>query len=114
MSLEERLEKLTPLQREICEAVLAALPRIGDVNVEPVRVGFFLKHGATFATLRMRRAGMRLWVGLPRIVGHPRLSHDRPGRGSTRTGHATTLRSAAEVDEDVVRWLAESYASSER
>jgi hypothetical protein len=113
MSLEERLVLLDANQRAICEGVLEMLPRIGDVLVEPVRVGLFLKRGRTFASLRLRRAGMRLLVMLPRRVDHPRLSSSKPGRGSSRVAHATTLRSAAEVDEDVAGWLAESYASSE-
>ena len=113
MSLEERLEALDPNQRAICEAVLKILPRIGDVHVEPVRVGIFLKHGRTFASLRMRRAGMRLLVMLPRPLDDPRLSYSRRADGTSRVAHATTLRSAAEVDGDVRSWLAESYASSQ-
>ncbi len=112
MSLEDRLASLTPLQRAICEAILARLPEIGDVLVEPVRVGFFLKHGSTFASLRLRQSGIRLLVMLPRRLDHPRLSYTRSYSSSGRMPHATTLRSASEVDGDVVRWLAESYVSS--
>ena len=112
MSLEERLGLLTPVQREICEAILACLPRVGDVHVEPVRVGFFLKHGRIFASLRLRRDGMRLLVMLPRRLDHARLSTSRSNQSPSRIAHATTLRHPSEVDRDVVRWLAESYASS--
>lgn len=113
MALGERLDALTPLQREICEAVLSRLPEVGDVHVEPVRVGFFLKHGRTFSSLRLRRAGIRLLIMLPRRLDHPRLSSSRSNQSPGRIAHSTTLRSAAEVDNDVMRWLAESYASSE-
>jgi hypothetical protein len=113
MSLDERLDTLTPIQRAICEAIHARLPEIGDVLFEPVRVGFFLKHGRTFASLRLRRSGMRLYVMLPRLLDHPRLSSSRGDRGSSRVGHATTLKAATDVDDDVMRWLAEAYASSE-
>jgi GT2 family glycosyltransferase len=113
MSLEDRLASLTPSQRAICEAILARLPEVGDVNVEPVRVGFFLKHGSTFASLRLRRDGIRLLIMLPRRLDHPRLSSSRSSSSSGRMPHATTLHSTAEVDDDVVRWLAESFASSE-
>lgn len=113
MSLDERLDTLTPLQRDICEALLARLPEVGDVHVEPVRVGFFLKHGRTFASLRLRKSGMRLYVMLPRRLDHPRLTATRSDRSSSRVGHATTLKSAEDIDDDVIRWLAESYASSE-
>ena len=112
MSLDERLALLDPNQRAICEAVLKMLPKIGAVHVEPVRVGFFLKHGPIFASLRLRRAGMRLLIILPRRLEHPRLSASRQRDGSSRIPHATTIRSAREVDADVQRWLAESYASS--
>jgi hypothetical protein len=114
MSLDDRLDALNPNQRAICEAILRLLPRIGDVHVEPVNVGFFLKHGPTFASLRLRRKGIRLLIMLPRPHDHPRLSYSR--RDVSRPGriaHATTLQSAAEVDADVRSWLAESYASSE-
>ncbi len=114
MSLDERLASLDPNQRAICEAVLKLLPRIGDVQVEPVRVGLFLKRGSTFASLRLRRAGMRLLVMLPRVLDHPRLSSSRPGRrAASRIPHATTLRTPADVDTDVRSWLAESYASTQ-
>jgi hypothetical protein len=113
MSLDDRLDALDPNQRAICEEVLKMLPRIGDVHVEPVNVGFFLKHGRTFASLRMRRAGMRLLIMLPRPLDHPRLSYSRRRMdASSRIAHATTLRSASEVDGDLRAWLAESYASS--
>ena len=105
------LSSLTPDQRAICEAVLRLLPKIGPVHVEPVKVGFFLKRGSTFASLRMRRAGMRLSIMLPRPLDHPRLSHPRAGRSSSRIHHWTLLRSAKDVDRDVRAWLAESYAS---
>jgi hypothetical protein len=114
MSLEHRLDALDPNQRAICEAILKLLPRIGDIHVEPVNVGFFLKRGRTFASLRLRQKGIRLLIMLPRPLDHPRLSYSRRGekRGS-RIAHATTLQSAAEVDDDVRAWLAESYASSQ-
>jgi hypothetical protein len=112
MSLDDRLSSLTPLQREICEAVLAMLPTIGDVRVEPVRVGLFLKHGRVFASLRLRQAGMRLLILLPRRLDHPRLSYSRSDSSPSRVAHGTTFRDASEVDDDVRRWLAESYESS--
>lgn len=113
MSLEERLGSLDANQRAICERILQMLPRIGDIEVEPVGVGFFLKRGVTFGSLRLRKTGIRLLVMLPRRLDHARLSASRPGRGANKIAHATTLRSAAEVDDDVRSWLAESYASSE-
>ncbi len=113
MSLDDRLDTLTPLQREICEAILARLPEVGDVLVEPVRVGFFLKHGRTFSSLRLRKSGIRLLIMLPRTLDHPRLTYSRSSQSPTRIAHSTTLKSATEVDDDVMRWLAESYASSE-
>jgi|CXWL01.1.fsa_nt_gi hypothetical protein len=110
-SLEDRLALLTPLQREICEAILALLPQVGDVKVEPVRVGLFLKHGRTFASLRLRRAGMRLLIMLPRRLDHPRLAYSK-SNSTSNIAHGITLRAASDVDADVQRWLAESYASS--
>ena len=57
------------------------LPRIGDVQVEPVRVGFFLKRGRMFASLRLRKAGMRLLIMLPRRIDHARLTYCAPWLG---------------------------------
>lgn len=113
MPLAERLKTLDANQRAICEALLARLPTIGDVLVEPVRVGFFLKHGTTFASLRLRKAGIRLLVMLPRQLDHPRLSSTRSLGGTGRIPHSTTLKSPADVNDDVMSWLAESYVSSE-
>jgi len=113
MTLDERLALLDSNQRAICEALLARLPEIGDVQVEPVRVGLFLKHGSVFASLRMRRAGMRLLFMLPRPLEHPRLSYPRVRRGTTRIPHSTTLVGPKDVDDVAMSWLAESYARSD-
>lgn len=54
MSLEEYFSSGQPFERPIFDAVMAHLSGLGDVWVEPVSVGIFLKRGTTFAQLRTK------------------------------------------------------------
>lgn len=93
------------------EAVLAHLETVGPVHVEPVSVGILIKRVRTFAELRPRPDRVMLSVLLSRTVQHPRIAK-RLRTSGRRVGHFVELRSPGDVDDDVRRWLTESYLDS--
>lgn len=111
-------ESALPIYERLREAVCAL-----DGNIE-VRVGrsqlsFYGRHMFAAASfLKARRAAERppvyltLTVGLPFRLDHPRVdvaTEPYPGRWT----HHLTLSSAADVDEELMAWIAEAYDFSE-
>jgi hypothetical protein len=100
-----------PALRRIHDVVVRHLRKLGPLTVEAVRVGILIKRNRTFAELRPGRTGFRLSVLLPELVDDPRIT--RVIRTSAhRVAHFIPLRTAADVDRDVRRWLTEAYLSS--
>ena len=99
-------------ERPIFEAVVAHLETLGDVVVEPVSVGIFLKRSRGFAELRPKVNWVELSFGLSRTIDHPRIA--RVIRSSAnRSYHFVKLREPDDVDDDVRNWLSEAYLALE-
>ena len=99
-------------ERPIFDAVMAHLETLGDIHVEPVSVGIFLKRSRGFAQLRPKVKWIELSFGLERRVEHPKIT--RIMRASdTRTYHCVRLREPSDVDTDVQDWLTEAYLAVE-
>ena len=99
-------------ERPIFDAVIAHLETLGDVHVEPVSVGIFLKRSRGFAQLRPKVNWIELSFGLSRTITHPKIT--RVMRASdTRTYHCVRLREPTDVDADVRDWLTEAYFAVE-
>ena len=99
-------------ERPIFDAVIAHLETLGDVHVEPVSVGIFLKRSRGFAELRPKVNWIELSFGLERRVEHQRIT--RIMRASdVRTYHCVRLREPSDVDADVRDWLTEAYFAVE-
>jgi hypothetical protein len=108
MTVDDYFTDRDPADREVFEAVAAHLQELGQVEYEAVGVGILFKHGPTFVELRPRRVGMSLSMVLPRRLDHPRVSRRIPMTGS-RASNTVPVRSAADIDEQVRRWLTEAY-----
>ena len=100
--------------REIHDVIADYLGEMGPLIVEPVEVGIFYKRNSTFAQLRPRKSGgSAVSMVLSRRLDHARITRRTPmGKKSPRTSNAVTLRSARDVDEDVLEWLAEAWFES--
>lgn len=99
-------------ERPIFEAVMAHLETLGDVTVEPVSVGIFLKRSRGFAELRPKVNWVELSFGLSHTIDHPKIA--RVIRTSaTRSYHFVKLREPDDVDDDVRNWLSEAYLALE-
>jgi hypothetical protein len=111
MSLEEYFSTGPERERPIYEAVRAHLDSIGEVHVEPVSVGIFIKRMRTFAELRPKQRWVALSFGLSRRVDHPRIARKLQGSGA-RIYHVVNLFGPDDVDEQVRDWLTEAYLDS--
>lgn len=112
MTVEQYFAARPAWEREVFDAVAAHFAEVGPVHMEPVGVGVLVKRGRTFVELRPKRERLELSVLLEREVDHPRIRR-RVSAGARRTAHLIDLRSAADVDEHVRRWLTESYVAAD-
>jgi uncharacterized protein DUF5655 len=111
MSLEEYFSTGPPRERPIYEAVMAHLRTLGPLHVEAVAVGIFIKKSGSFVELRPKRSWVALSFPLTRRVEHPKIAR-KPVPVGQRFYHVVNLRSPADVDDDVVAWLTESYLAA--
>jgi hypothetical protein len=114
MPLAEYLATGPPHERPIVEAVLAGLdahPDVGPVHVEPVSVGIFLKRSRMFAELRPMTRWEAVTFLHPRTLRSGRISRKVIESGTLRY-HVVNVRTPAEVDDELLGWLAEAYAAS--
>jgi len=113
LTLEQYLERQPAAYRPVYRAVLARLARLGDLDVDPVEVGIMIKRARTFCELRPRKRGVELSFKLSRSLAHPRIT--RVIRYSThRIAYFVLLERAADIDDELMDWLAESYLDSPR
>ena len=113
MTIEEYFSTGPPFERPIFEAIMAGLDeRVGPIHVEPVSVGIFLKRARGFCELRPMTKWVAVSFALPRTISQ---RADRRARcttpGATKY-HVVNVRSADEVDEQLLDWLAEAYHAS--
>jgi hypothetical protein len=110
MSLDEYFSTGPERERPIFEAVHGYLETLGPIHVEPVSVGIFLKATGSFVELRPLTKWVAMSFPLPYQLDHSRIARKMSsGRGSTVTYHVVNLREAADLDDTVKAWLAESY-----
>lgn len=111
MSLEDYFSTGPERERPIFEAVMAHLDTVGEVHVEPLSVGIYLKRAQTFATLTPMTKWVALSFSLPYVATGPQLSRKVATYGP-RHYHTVNLHSPADLDAQVLTWLTESYFSS--
>jgi hypothetical protein len=111
MSVEEYFSTGPPFERPVFDAVMAHLATVGPVHVEPVSVGIFLKRSRTFAELRPMTKWVAVSFSLPRTLTSGRISRKVYDAGATKY-HVVNVRTADEVDDELLDWLAEAYDAS--
>ena len=112
MSVEEYFSTGPPFERPIFDAVMAGLDdRVGPIHIEPVSVGIFLKRARGFCELRPKTKWVAVSFGLPRTLHSGRLSRKVVDGGASKW-HCVNVRSADEVDDELLDWLAEAYQLS--
>jgi hypothetical protein len=108
MGLDEYLATGPPFERPVVEAVLAHVSTLGEVHVEPVSVGVFVKANGSWLELRPLNKWVAMSFPLPRVVHSSRFTRKVAPWGG-RYYHFVNLRSASDVDDEVRSWLTESY-----
>jgi hypothetical protein len=111
MSLDDYFSTGPARERPIFDAVMSHLVTLGEVHVEPVSVGIFVKRSRTFVELRPKRDWVALSFILSRVVDHPKIAR-RIRESAGRTYHVVNVRVPTDVDDDVRGWLSESYLDS--
>ncbi len=112
MTVEEYFSTGPPFERPIFQALIAGLDeRVGPIHVEPVSVGIFLKRARSFCELRPMTRWVAVSFGLSRTLHSHRISRKVIEAGAHRW-HYVNVRSAEEVDEELLDWLAEAYDAS--
>jgi len=92
--------------RPIFEAALAYLAQFPGLDIEAASVGLLVKRRRKFVELRPRRKWVVLSFILPDVVDNPRVRRTVPvGRSAA---HYVQLNSAADFDDDVRDWIAQS------
>lgn len=109
MSVEEYFETGPAFERPIFDAVMAHLDTVGDVFVEPVSVGIFLKRSQNFAQLRTMTKWVALCLFLPREVRDPRIARKVVRAGRDRWYHVVNVRGPDDLDDTVKGWLTEAW-----
>jgi hypothetical protein len=111
MDLEEYFSTGPPFERPIYDAVIAHLSSLGEVHVEPVSVGIFLKRARSFIQLRPMTKWTAMSFSLDRKVQHPTIIR-KPADWSGRWYHVANLRSPDDLDAQLRDWLTECYLAA--
>ena len=111
MSVEEYFSTGPPHERPVFDAVMAGLADVGPIHVEPVSVGIFLKRARMFSELRPMTRWVAVGFLLPRTLTSARISRKVVDTGRQRW-HVVNVRTPDEVDDQLLEWLTEAYATS--
>jgi len=108
ITVEELLSRHPGWVGEIYAAVLDRLRRVGPVHEDAVNVGVFLKSDRPIAQFRPRVRSVQLALFLPERIEDPRIARWM-STGAHRIVHIINLTGAEQVDDQLGRWLEESY-----
>ncbi len=111
LSVEGYLALQPEERRDTYRAVLLVLEELGELDVDPVKVGIMVKRARTFCELRPRKGAVELSFKLSRPLGHPRI-RKTISSSVHRRAHFVDLRSPEEVDDQIREWLAEAWLDS--
>ena len=108
-TVEGHFEGKPPELREAFERLVGELRRLGPVRVDAVKTGINLAGRAHFGGVRVQTDRLRVGFLLGRQLDDPRILRTER-LGPALVGHSVAVRSPANVDEQLLGWLAEAYA----
>jgi hypothetical protein len=108
LTLEEYFETGPLHERPIFDAVMAHVETLGSVHADIVSVGVFLKNPRKFAELRPKDKWVAVSFSLRRRASHPTITRKVVEYGN-RYWHVANVRSAEDVDADLLDLLTEAY-----
>ena len=108
MTVEEYFAQARPFERPIFEVVDAHLQSLGDVIVDPIEIGILFKNGPMLCELRAKTKWVALGFNLRRKLESERLSRKVLDYKS-KFFHVINISDPAEIDGEILEWLAEAY-----
>lgn len=110
LGLDEYFATADERERPIFDRVHAHLTSLGEVHVEPVAVGIFIKRDRSFVELRPMTRWVALSWPLARRLGSARIAR-KPVRSGAHWYHVVNLRDRTEIDHELLDWLTEGWHS---
>ena len=95
--------------REAFDRLVAELERLGPFRAEAVMTSINLAGRAHFGSVRPVKDGLNVAFVLSRRLDHPRVLRTEQVTPAL-FGHRVKIRSAEEIDDELLGWLAEAYA----
>jgi Domain of unknown function (DUF5655) len=108
MLLKDYFSTGPAFERPIFDAVMLFVRSLGDVHVEPVSVGIFLKAPHKFCELRPTRKWVAVSFSLRRVAHHRLITRKVLPHGG-RFWHVANVPTAADVDEDLLALIEAAY-----
>jgi Domain of unknown function (DUF5655) len=108
LTLDDYFATADERERPIFDAVLRHLDSLGEVHVEPVAVGIFLKRDRSFVELRPMTKWVALSFPFSRRIESVRIAR-KPVLAGSRWYHVLNLRDAGDVDDEVRDWLTAAW-----
>ena len=108
MSLDEYFSTGPPHEKPIFDAVRAHIDTLGDVHIEPVSVGIFLKNPRKFAELRPMQRWVAMSFSLHRAARHRTITRKVIHYGD-RYWHVANVATPEDLDADLRELLTEAY-----
>ena len=111
-SVEETFRGFPAAHRAIYDAIVDHLNTLGEIHLDPVRVGVFIRRTRKLAEIRPRAKGVSLGLALPERDEHARFLATKYSIGE-RSWQSLTLRSPGDVDDRVREWLTAAFFAAE-
>ncbi len=108
-SVEKHFEGSTPILRKTYEELIRRLEAFGRVNVDPVRTSIILGSRAHFAVVYPDPRQLVLEFLSDHKIQSERI-HRTQALGTARVSHFVKLVDPADIDDELMSWLAQSYA----
>jgi hypothetical protein len=111
-SVAAHLDIAAPDVRAAFAALQNVLADLGTHSVVAVKTMIVLRAASNFGGVVVRRGRLDLGFILTRPLQHPRV-YKTEALGARKYAHHVHLRSAADVDAEVVAWMREAYAATQ-
>ncbi|HVE66592.1 MAG TPA: DUF5655 domain-containing protein [Thermoanaerobaculia bacterium] len=107
--LDDHFRGRDPHLRGVFDVLVSKLEKIGPVKVDPVKTSINLTAGRHLGAVTVRGSYLRVGFYAPKRIIDPRIVHFER-LGPDRFGHSVVLEAVADVDEQLMEWLAAAYA----
>lgn len=108
VDLDEFLQRSDPVIQKLCKKTIETIQQFGKVEVSPVKNAIIISSNSTFCALKPARK----WLNLEFVLDQP--VDEFPiykvmQVSKYRFAHFIRLENNEELDEQLVKWLKESY-----